>query len=111
WLQRLDYFHNGIMIGEFQIRPAALITALLVLLMGFAAVKAVQAWLTRQYLPTTSLDPGMRLSAATLFGYAGYVLVVALTLSAVGMGLERVAWIASALSVGIGFGLQAVVQN
>src|SRR3546814_5006764 len=53
----------------------------------------------------------MRLSAATLFGYAGYVLVFSLTLSAVGIGLERVAWIASALSVGIGFGLQAVVQN
>src|SRR3546814_9642608 len=53
----------------------------------------------------------MRLSAATLFGYAGYVLVFSLTLSAVGIGLERVAWVASALSVGIGFGLQAVVQN
>src|SRR5690606_39217411 len=56
-------------------------------------------------------DPGMRQSAATLFGYAGYVLAVALALSAIGIGLERVAWIASALSVGIGFGLQAVVQN
>jgi small-conductance mechanosensitive channel len=46
-----------------------------------------------------------------LSGYAGYVLIVALALSAAGIGLERVAWIASALSVGIGFGLQAVVQN
>jgi small-conductance mechanosensitive channel len=53
----------------------------------------------------------MRISAATLFGYAGYVLAVAMALSSVGIGLERVAWIASALSVGIGFGLQAVVQN
>ncbi|MDS1140900.1 DUF3772 domain-containing protein [Pusillimonas sp. SM2304] len=111
WLQRLDYLHDGIMIGEVQIRPASVIFALMVLLLGFGAVKAVQAWLTRQYLPTTSLDPGMRLSAATLFGYAGYVLAVSLALSAVGIGLERVAWIASALSVGIGFGLQAVVQN
>ncbi|MGB6105757.1 MAG: DUF3772 domain-containing protein [Pusillimonas sp.] len=111
WLQRLDYLHDGIAIGEIQIRPASVVFALLVLLLGFGAVKAVQVWLTRQYLPTTSLDPGMRLSAATLFGYAGYVLAVALALSAVGIGLERVAWIASALSVGIGFGLQAVVQN
>src|SRR5690606_30720465 len=46
-----------------------------------------------------------------LFGYAGQVLIVALALSALGVGLERVAWIASALSVGIGFGLQAIVQN
>ncbi|HWK70690.1 MAG TPA: DUF3772 domain-containing protein [Burkholderiaceae bacterium] len=111
WLQRLDYLHNGIAIGEVQIRPASVMFALLVLLLGFGIVKVVQAWLTRQYLPTTSLDPGMRLSAATLFGYAGYVLAFSLSLSAVGIGLERVAWIASALSVGIGFGLQAVVQN
>lgn len=111
WLQRLDYLHNGIAIGEVQIRPASVMLALLVLVLGFGIVKVVQAWLARQYLPTTSLDPGMRLSAATLFGYAGYVLAFSLSLSAVGIGLERVAWIASALSVGIGFGLQAVVQN
>ena len=53
----------------------------------------------------------MRVSAAALFGYAGVVLAFALALSAVGIGLERIAWVASALSVGIGFGLQAVVQN
>jgi potassium efflux system protein len=111
WLQRLDYLHNGIAIGEVQIRPASVMFALLVLVLGFGMVRVIQAWLARQYLPTTSLDPGMRLSAATLFGYAGYVLAVSLSLSAVGIGLERVAWIASALSVGIGFGLQAVVQN
>src|SRR5690606_10213393 len=111
WLQRVDYLHNGIAIGEIQIRPASVMFAVLVLVLGFGVVKVVQAWLTRQYLPTTSLDPGMRLSAATLFGYAGYVLAVSLSLSAVGIGLERVAWIASAFSVGIGFGLQAVVQN
>lgn len=111
WLRRLDYLHKGITIGQIHIRPISLLLALAVLAGGFGIVRLVQSWLTAQYLPTTSLDPGMRLSAATLFGYAGYVLVAALSLSAVGIGLERVAWIASALSVGIGFGLQAVVQN
>jgi len=111
WLRRLDYLHKGITIGQVHIRPVAALVALAVLAIGFGIVKLVQSWLTAQYLPTTSLDPGMRLSAATLFGYAGYVLVAALSLSAIGISLERVAWIASALSVGIGFGLQAVVQN
>ncbi len=111
WLRLVDNLHSGIAIGEIQIRPTAVALAIALLFLGFAAVKLLQRWLTDQYLPTTSLDPGMRLSASTLFGYAGYVLAVAMALSAVGIGLERVAWIASALSVGIGFGLQAVVQN
>lgn len=111
WMHQIDQLHSGIAIGEVQIRPTAVLTAILVLLLGFGAVKLLQRWLANQYLPTTSLDTGMRLSAATLFGYAGYVIAISLSLSAMGISLERVAWIASALSVGIGFGLQAVVQN
>ncbi len=53
----------------------------------------------------------MQSSITTLLGYAGGILVVALALSALGIGVNRIAWIASALSVGIGFGLQAIVQN
>jgi hypothetical protein len=34
-----------------------------------------------------------------------------MALSALGLSVNRIAWIASALSVGIGFGLQAIVQN
>jgi small-conductance mechanosensitive channel len=41
----------------------------------------------------------------------GGIVVVAFALSALGIGVNRIAWIASALSVGIGFGLQAIVQN
>lgn len=111
WLHQLDYLQTGIAVGEIRILPASVVTAILVLTLGLGAVRLLQGWLTKQYLPTTSLDLGMQLSAATLFGYAGYVFAVAMSLSAVGIGLERVAWIASALSVGIGFGLQAVVQN
>ncbi|MFD4841256.1 DUF3772 domain-containing protein [Achromobacter sp. NPDC058515] len=110
-LQRFDQLRKGLAIGEAQIRPGAVLQALLVLALSLLGVKMLKRWLSNRYLPTTELDPGMQLSAATLFGYAGVVLAVGLSLSAAGIGLERVAWIASALSVGIGFGLQAVVQN
>jgi potassium efflux system protein len=110
-VQRFDQLHKGLSIGEAQIRPGAVLQALVVLALSLLSVKLLKRWLSNRYLPTTELDPGMQLSAATLFGYAGFVIAFALSLSAAGIGLERVAWIASALSVGIGFGLQAVVQN
>lgn len=110
-LSHVNNLNAGISIGEVQIHPATVLQSALVLLLGFGCVRILQRWMAAQYLPTTSLDFGMRQSTANLFGYAGYVVAVALALSAAGISLERVAWIASALSVGIGFGLQAVVQN
>jgi small-conductance mechanosensitive channel len=110
-LQRADQLRDGIAVGEIQIKPAALLQAVLVFVLGMLGVRALQHWLTTRFLPTTRLDAGMRASATTLLGTVGAVFAVALALSAIGLGLERIAWVASALSVGIGFGLQAVVQN
>ncbi len=110
-LQRTGELSAGLAIGEVQLRPDAVLMALSVLVLGLLAVRLLKVWLADSLLPTTSLDAGMRTSAVTLFNYAGVVTAVALAMSAVGVGLERIAWVASALSVGIGFGLQAVVQN
>jgi len=110
-LRRSGQWQAGWSVGEVKLRPGALLQGLIALVVGLAVVRVLRNWLADRYLPTTSLDPGMRSSATTLFGYAGAVIAVATALSAIGIGLERVAWVASALSVGIGFGLQAVVQN
>jgi potassium efflux system protein len=110
-LHRIQLVLEGLQVGEVHLRPQALLQGIVVLAICLLAVRFIKRWLIQRYLPTTNLDPGMQTSAATLFGYAGMVLAVAMSLSALGLGLERVAWIASALSVGIGFGLQAVVQN
>ncbi|MDR2011749.1 MAG: DUF3772 domain-containing protein [Rhodanobacter sp.] len=97
--------------GQIQITPSAVLGAMLVIALGTLAVRALRTWLGERYLPTTRLDPGMRSSVTTLLGYASMVVVFSLALSELGLSVERIAWIASALSVGIGFGLQAVVQN
>ncbi|MEP7102177.1 MAG: DUF3772 domain-containing protein [Burkholderiales bacterium] len=110
-LRRSGEFTQGIAIGEFKLQPASVLQAMLVLVVGLGVVRLLRGWLADRYLPTTALDPGMRASATSLFGYAGVVVAIALAMSAMGVGLERIAWVASALSVGIGFGLQAVVQN
>ena len=110
-LRRSGQWQQGLTIGAFKLQPTTVLQALLVLLVGLGVVRLLRRWLADRYLPTTSLDPGMRASATSLFGYAGVVVAISLAMSAIGIGLERIAWVASALSVGIGFGLQAVVQN
>ncbi|GGI15916.1 DUF3772 domain-containing protein [Oxalicibacterium faecigallinarum] len=110
-IHRIGQLNDGLSIGEVQIKPSAITQAVLVLVLGFIGLRLLKQWLEKRYLPTTSLDTGMQVSASTLFGYAGGIIAVALAMSAAGIGLERIAWVASALSVGIGFGLQAVVQN
>lgn len=102
---------TALKLGQFELAPAAVFGAIAVFVLGVLVIRALQRWLLQTYLPTTRLDPAMGSSVTTLLGYAGGVLVFAFALSALGFGLERIAWVASALSVGIGFGLQAVVQN
>ncbi|MET1113389.1 MAG: DUF3772 domain-containing protein [Comamonas sp.] len=110
-LQQTDRISAGLTIGEFQIKPGAIFSALAVLVGGFVALRVLRNWLRERYLPTTTMEPGMQSSLSTLLNYVGIVLVVAAGMSAMGIGVNRIAWIASALSVGIGFGLQAIVQN
>lgn len=112
WLhRRLAFLFQGFTFGEVTLKPAAFLYGAIVLVVGTWVVQSLQSWLAERYLPHTRLDPGMRSSAARLVSYVGYVVAGVMALSAAGIGFDRMAWIVSALSVGIGFGLQAVVQN
>lgn len=102
---------HSLRIGDLALAPQALFTALAVVCGGFLAIRMSKRWLTERYFPHTTLEPGMRSSIVTLLGYVGGVVVIAVALAGLGISVERIAWVASALSVGIGFGLQAIVQN
>ena len=109
--QRSGTIGASLKVGQFELVPGALLGAFAVLVGGFVAMRVARYWLDNSYLPTTTLEPGMRSSLLTLLGYVGGAVVIGSALSALGLGIERIAWVASALSVGIGFGLQAIVQN
>jgi small-conductance mechanosensitive channel len=99
------------MIGGINLSPTAILSALAVLVVGGLAIRAAQRWLATKFLPRTGLDAGLQNSILALFGYGTLIAVVALALGALGIDLQKIALIAGALSVGIGFGLQAVVSN
>ena len=71
----------------------------------------MQRWLERELLPRTGLEPSLQLSIVTIFGYVGAITAIALALTGLGFDLQKIALIAGALSVGIGFGLQSIVSN
>ncbi|ARU03293.1 Ion channel protein [Comamonas serinivorans] len=102
---------QGVTIGGAVLQPGAIARALVVLLIGLALFKVLQAWLVDTYLPKTRFDLGARNSISTVARYLGITLTVIWTLAALGIGFEKIALLASALSVGIGFGLQAITQN
>lgn len=106
-----DTLTNGLPVGDSFLRPMTILRGLLVLIAGLTLFGALQHWLVETYLPKTELDIGARNSISTVARYTGILLSGLWTLAALGIGFEKVALLASALSVGIGFGLQAITQN
>ncbi|WP_426702753.1 DUF3772 domain-containing protein [Rhodanobacter sp. Col0626] len=102
---------SSLTLGDLAIHPGSIFTAALVLAIGLFVLRTLKRWLREQLLPKSTMEPGMQDSIATLLGYLGGMLVFVLTLAALHVDLKSIAWIVSALSVGIGFGLQAIVQN
>lgn len=111
-VERIASLSNGIEINkDLTLQPGRIVTGVLVLLVGMGLTQLLQRWLTDTYLPKTELDLGARNSISTIAGYVGIILVGLWALTAMGLNLKNLALLVSALSVGIGFGLQAIIQN
>ena len=102
---------EGIAIGEVAISPIDILLAVV----AFAVVLAISRWLRRSLseniLPQLEMEPGLQNSLATGVGYIGIIVAAALGIAVMGIDLTSLALIFGALSVGIGFGLQNIVNN
>lgn len=76
-----------------------------------ALTRLFQSAMQRGPFAHSRIDPGIQNSLTTLFGYVGLVIAAIVGLGLLGFNLTNLALIAGALSVGIGFGLQSIVNN
>jgi potassium-dependent mechanosensitive channel len=106
---RSAYF--GFRVGNVTISISSILAAVVVFILGVLITRGVQGWLASKLLPRTRLDAGVRNSIKTLFGYVGFVIALVLGSAQLGFSLQNLAIVAGALSVGIGFGLQTIVNN
>jgi potassium-dependent mechanosensitive channel len=105
------YFTAGFQVGGVTIVPTQLLWAMLV----FAVLLALTGWLkgrlNTKWLVKTRMEPSARDALVTTFGYVGVAIAVMVALSFAGINFASLAIIAGALSVGVGFGLQNIVNN
>jgi potassium efflux system protein len=108
WLYTVFF---GFKVGNITISLSDLLLAALLFAVLLTATRLLQRALERQIFPRTRLDLGVRHSIRSAVGYIGFTVAAVVAISTVGIDLSNLAIIAGALSVGIGFGLQNIVNN
>ena len=108
WVQEI---FRGFKLGGITVSLADILMGILVFALLLMATRLLQRTLDRRLFPRTRLDSGLRHSIRSALGYGGFMLAAIVGISAMGIDLTKLAIIAGALSVGVGFGLQTIVNN
>jgi len=84
---------------------------ILAIYLGFFLSRLIRALMLARIFPRTALDPGVQYTIATTVHYVILILAGLIGLNILGFPLTNLALVAGALGVGIGFGLQNIVNN
>jgi potassium-dependent mechanosensitive channel len=102
---------EGVRIGPITLSLTDVLLAIAVFAGVVMATRFVQHVLESRVFPGTQLDTGVRHSLRSGIGYVGLVIAAGLSISTLGLNLSNLAIVVGALTVGIGFGLQNIVNN
>ncbi len=101
----------GFEFGGLRISLVSIFIAILLFFAGVFLTRVFQRWLDQRILSKSRSQTGAEDSINTAVGYLGIVVSALVALSYTGIGFGNIAIVAGALSLGIGFGLQSIVNN
>ena len=101
----------GFEVGGAQISLVRILMALILFAVLLTVTRLFQRWLVARARAQTRWDPGLVNSVYTGAGYIGFAVAALVAVAYAGFDITSLAIVAGALSVGIGFGLQSIVNN
>jgi len=101
----------GVTVGNTRITLGLALAATACLYGALLVSRVLQLFLMQNVFSRRRVDPGIGVSVSRLLHYAIILVGVLLALATLGFELTNLTIIASALSVGVGFGLQTIVNN
>jgi potassium-dependent mechanosensitive channel len=111
-LRALDTLaQTSVSAGEVTITLKAVVSALLVVAVTWLVTKFVRFVLDWEILPRLNLRAGVPVAVSTIVGYVLVIVGAVLAMAALGIDLTKLTLVAGALGIGVGLGLQNVVNN
>lgn len=104
-------FATEVRIGSISISLVGILSGIAFFFIAYFGMRFFQRWLDGKVMARGRVDAGVRNSISTAVGYAGVALAGLIGISAAGIDLSSLALVVGALSLGIGFGLQNIVNN
>ena len=101
----------GFTAGGVKISPGPILLTAGIVYIVLITSKAIQKILLNSIFPRYHMELGVQLSMARLIHYSVLLIGFVLLLNILGLDLTKLTIIGGALGVGIGFGLQAIVNN
>lgn len=101
----------GFQIGQVKLSLQSVFFAIGIFIVGLMLTRTIRRMFERRTEYVFAGDAGTQNSIAKILTYVGFALTILLALSFVGLGFSNLVLIAGALSIGIGFGLQSIVNN
>ena len=107
----LNLLIEGFKIGDYQFIPSRILIAIAVVMLLLSILGWVRQHMEKSWLAKARMERSARESLVTFTGYLGVGIAIVVGLMVAGVDFTGLAIIFGALSVGIGFGLQNVVNN